>query len=176
MASPLIKRPNATAALQAEVNRLTAANSVLAAQVAECEATAAAAVINAAALEAELACPDCTDLSSLQCEVQAANYDVGKVQGKLRNELCNQHWRIMFNKCGQSAAYKELSTMFEALLLEKEYCLSIAAHNLAFCCAEGAPGKVETSITALETILTDNPDMDARCKSFINEFVAVARA
>ncbi len=172
----LIKRPNPLALKNAEINRLIADKRALESRAIAAEALSAELTIKSSSLEAELDCADCEDINALQCAADAASYDVLKVQGVLRNELCSNHWRTQFSKCGLSDAFCILQDTFSALLCEREYELSVASHNLAFCKAQGAIDCVNLGASDLHAIIDANPEMDTRCKQYILEKLAVAGA
>lgn len=172
----LIRRPNQAAVLEARINALESEKRVLETQLSQVQATADAAVTEAQNLADEIDCADCSDMDALKCIADGAKYDTLDVQNIYRNELCGNHWRSAFNKCGLSESFCQLQQLFGALLAEREYELAIASHNLAFCAAQSAPDCIAENVAALEATIESDENMDSRCRGYIAQLLAIANA
>ena len=125
------------------------------------------------AVEADEECPECEDIAALEQVCNAANYDVMDAQQVVNSELkTGAYWHRTFCAKGLAAEAGLLNDLMCVLLLEREYQLSIAAHNVAFCKADGAAEYIDAKKAELELLLAAKPDMDTRCVSYINKILA----
>lgn len=166
-----IKRPDITALKDAEINELRARVRMLESQKLHAERTALLAQSKVDEVTAD--CPECADICALEYAVMDSNRDVQEIQNILKNELCGNYYPKKFRAKGLGAEFKCLQDIVTAQLASAEYDLAMAAHNLAFCKAEGSEEYIENKTNELADMIESNPSIDDRCMKFINKILSL---
>ena len=173
--SQFIKYVNPAIAKDAEINQLQA--KVRAVQAEKELALADALVAQTAVAELTGELPECEDAKALEQALCDAEYDLLTDEGTIGSELkVGAYWHRKFCAKGLPEAASLMLEIMTGQVCQRELMLAIAAHNVAFCRAQQVPEYIAEKKAELEAIIAANPDMDPRCKLYINEILLKACA
>ena len=171
----MIRRPDPTAAKDLEIAELRAELAELRNE--KYRAQREVAQMRATAAELEADCPDCQDICALKQEIEDASCDLLNIQSMIKNELdCGRKWSQKFSCNGlndELCLIKEIMNAKQCILEED---LAIAAYNLTYCHAQNATEYMNERKAILTDLVDGSPDMDPRCRNYIERILVLACA
>lgn len=124
--------------------------------------------------EIDDSCPECEDYAALKQEVEDAHCDLLEAKSLLNDELCGSKWPAKLCAKGMTNELNIMREMMRAVVAERDYKLSVAAHNYSYCQSIGAHEVAQQNAEALMDAI-DQID-DDRCVKFINKVLSTVSA